>query len=419
MINRQLFAWLNKVKDTPQIVHLYGMRQTGKTTLMNEFRRNIPGHLHYPLQNYPILNRYQGDVNRWVFEIEEAISRINDAGMLHVFVDEVQKIPDLFQAIQGLYDTYKGRLKFWIWGSSARPLKKKRAETLAGRFISRTLFPLSQGEILCRKSIIPEIFSLNGDPSRIDFTYPPSYHEFLRTCFRQSMLPEAFTCTDTSMVDDLLEAYQASYIENEIRRENLAADIGVFSRFMRIAASENTTVVNYSSIAKDLGVSSNTIKTYYDILHDTFVILPVHASSSRLRVQVCKSPKMYFTDTGLARFIAGERGLPADESRTFGLLFEGFVISEFFKQSEYCHVPWELSFVRTKSGKEADLIVSDGERKCAIEIKSSPRVGRPECAHLEYLMANDPTITCGAVVSLQGAPIRITDRIINIPAWNL
>lgn len=419
MIQRQLLRWLEAVSGRRQIVHVYGLRQTGKTTLMKHFRGSRPGHLHYPLQNYVVLQRYESDISRWVAEIEEALSRLGREKTLHVFIDEVQKIPDLFQALQGLYDDHKGRAKFWIWGSSARPLKKKRAETLAGRFISRTLYPLSQSEITGTASRVPLLLDLPESISQLDFEPHDNFAGHLERCFERSMLPEPFLCDSDDEARDILDGYQASYIENEIRREHLVADVGTFSRFVRVAASEDGSTVNYSSVAKDLGVSPNTIRTYHDILADTFVTSLINPCSRRLRVQVSKSPKVYFADTGLARFISGERGIPPRNSSRFGRLFENYVVNEILKQREYHNLPWQLSFLRTRHGREVDLVVSEGGRSCAVEIKCKPRVSRSDCKGIEYLMSLDKSISHGVIVSMQGAPLRISENIFNFPAWNL
>jgi predicted AAA+ superfamily ATPase len=302
---------------------------------------------------------------------------------LHVFIDEIQKIPDLFQALQGLYDNYKGRIKFWIWGSSARPLKRRRAETLSGRVISRILFPLSQNEIRKNDSLTAQLLNLPKGVKSISYSIPPDYITFLKKCFGQSLLPEPFLTRDKDAVYDLLDTYKASYLENEIRRENLVSDIGIFSRFLTIAASEDTEVLNYNSVAKDLGISSHTVKTYHGILEDTFVTSQLTPYINRMRMQVCKSSKVYFTDTGLARFVSGQSNTTYMQTKALGKCFEGFVINEIIKQVEYQSLRWKLSFFRTKNGREADLIISDGQKKCAVEIKAKKKITTSDFKNLK------------------------------------
>ncbi len=419
MVQRQLLEWLRKVHTRPQIVHVVGLRQTGKTTLMAEYRKQIPNHLHYPLQNYTVLSRYRTDLNLWISEVTEYLGRTPEGEVLHVFVDEIQKIPEMFQALQGLYDEHKGKIKFWIWGSSARPLKKHRAETLAGRIITRVLHPLSQSEVLATDSLVPIISGIYESTNKLLPTMPVGYIGFLRSTFRRSLLPEPYLTDDSDARDDLLEAYAASYLENEIRRENLVGDIGVFSRFLLLAASEDTSVLNYSSLAKDLGVSSHTTKAWREILEDTYVVSQLTPHSSRMRIQVAKSPKVYFTDTGLARFVAGRRDAPREQTADFGKCFEGFVVNELLKQVEYQGLRWKLSYLRTKTGREVDLVISTGEQNIALEIKGKTTIGPKDYENLRYLMDRDQSISFGVVVSLQGAPLKPADQIYNFPAWCL
>ncbi|MGB9521303.1 MAG: ATP-binding protein, partial [Anaerolineales bacterium] len=301
---------MHKVSDRPQIIHIMGLRQTGKTTLMDAFRKRFPAALYYPLYDLVTLRKYESQPERWVFELEAALKKMGHKSRLQVFVDEIQKIPTFFQALQGLYDTHKGKIKFWIWGSSARPLKRQRAETLAGRSLSKVLWPLSQTELLQKSSCLPYLFDPVKLECNLDMEEPRGYTLSLSRWIQQTMLPEPNLLEDKEQALELLSAYQATYLENEIRRENLVEDIGRFEQFLALAASENTRIIDYASKAKVLGVSPHTVKSYYGILEDTFVCKTLSAYSKSLRVQIRKSPKVYFSDTGFARFIAGEHGLP-------------------------------------------------------------------------------------------------------------
>ncbi|MBI4209161.1 MAG: ATP-binding protein [Deltaproteobacteria bacterium] len=419
MIAREIESWLREVAERPQVIHLFGLRQTGKTTLMEAFRsQDYPDSLYYPLYDLVTLRRYEGQPDRWVLELEEALKQ-KSGERLQVFVDEVQKIPAFFQAIQGLYERYKGKIKFWIWGSSARPLKRQRAETLAGRSLSKVLWPLSQSEILQKQSRLPCLFDPHQLKRELQLEEPRDYNRFLSRVLQQTMLPEPHLLERLSEAQDLLQAYQATYLENEIRRENLVGDIGVFEQFLALAASEDTSVVNYSSKAKVLGISPHTVRTYYGILEDTFVCTPIPAYSRSLRVQISKSPKIYFIDTGFARFISGERGSPPEGSPSFGSLVEGFVMNEIIKQVEYNSLPWRLSYLRTKTGLEVDVILSQGSQKVAAEIKSTHRVTPQDWKPIQMLMDLDPDIQHGIIFSRQSAPLELAPRIYNFPIWNL
>ena len=417
MINRQLHKWLESQRTKPQVSQIYGLRQTGKTTLMLEFSKELQNLHLYSLQDLVTLREYESAPENWVLEIENIVHS-NQNIRQNILIDEIQKIPALFQGIQGLYDQYKGKLKFWIWGSSARAVKRKNAETLAGRILGKTLWPLSQVEVLSSESIIPKLETIDtvtGVKSR-----PRGYmQKFTESLVRKSMLPEPFLQKDTQSADELLQGYQVTYLENEIRRENMVSDIGVFEQFLRVAASYDGGIVNYSNIGSTLGVSYQTVKNYYNILSDTFVIKPLRAYSSSIKVQQAKSPKIYFTDTGLARFVSGKRHSPVFGTPEFGAVFEGFVINEFRKQVEYHGLPWNLTYLRTKNGREIDLVVQTPNVVFGIEIKGKITISSKDTTNLDYVLNQDNRIRFGIIISLMPGCRQIKPNIYTLPVWCL
>lgn len=418
MIPRRASVWLNQMISKPHVTQIYGLRQTGKTTLMNAFREKFPKALFFPLYDLVLLRRYENHPERWILELEDHLSRRGEPP-LHVFVDEIQKIPAFFQGIQGLYEKYKGKIKFWIWGSSARPLKRERAETLAGRSLSKILWPLSQSEILEQESALPFFFDPKRLRSNIRLEEPRTYSIFLKRALSQSLLPEPYLMDKEEDSEAWLESYVATYLENEIRRENLVDDIGTFENFIRLAASEDTEILYDVSKAKALGISPKTVKNYYAILSDTFVCRFLPAYSGSVRVQISKSPKAYFSDAGLARFLSGERGFPQIVSGRFGKFFEGFVINEIAKNIEYQGLPWKLSYFRTKDGHEVDLVISQGQEKIAVEVKSTSRIHSDDMKEVKRLMELDPRIKHALLITRQSAPFELDKKIYNVPAWSL
>ncbi|MCC6221798.1 MAG: ATP-binding protein [Deltaproteobacteria bacterium] len=417
MIERQLFKWLELQRERPQICQLYGLRQTGKTTLMRAFLERLENAHLYSLQDLVALRRYERDPESWVFEVEDLLRASKDK-TLNILVDEIQKIAELFQAIQGLYDEHKGRIKFWIWGSSARAVKRKRAETLAGRIVSKTLWPLAQAEIFSSSSLVGEILKL--DATCLSRPKPRGYLQIVADKFlTQSLLPEPYQEVEQGHAFDLLEGYQATYLESEIRRENIVSDIGVFEKFLALAAYFDGGIVNYSTLASQLGVSYNTVKSYYGILADTFVLTVLPAYSLSLRVQQVKSPKIYFSDTGLARFVSGKRHVPSISTPEFGLAFEGFVINEIRKQIEYSGLPWSLFYLRTKQGREVDLVVKSTERTVAIEIKAKEKLTGSDTENLRYFLEHEKNFSYAIVISLMPGCVKLAENIYNLPAWML
>jgi predicted AAA+ superfamily ATPase len=421
MISRQLESWLHANAKRSQVIHVMGLRQTGKTTLMDLVRRNFKDSLHYPLHDLVTLRRYESQPETWVLELEGELEARRGTGKLplHVFVDEVQKIPSFFQAIQGLYDKHKGVLKFWIWGSSAVPQKKRRAETLAGRVLIKTLWPLSQAELLGRESVVPLLTDPRQLRKAVTTREPRGYRAVLGKWLTHSLLPEPNQILSLSQAQDLLLSFQATYLENEIRRENLVKDIGIFEQIVSLAAGESGSIANFLKLGRTVGTSSHTVKSFFEILKDTFVCRILPAYSRSLRVQISKSPKHYFTDIGLARFVAGERSMLEKASVNFGRHLEGFVINELFKQVEYGSLPWKLNYLRTKTGVEANLIISSEDVKFAVEIKAASRIDGSDLRGMRKIMELDPSVAFGILVSMQPAPFDLGDKLYNVPIWCL
>lgn len=408
-------AWLKGASAKPQIVHVTGMRQTGKTTLLRRFLAGVRPTVSFDLQDLVTLRRYEDAPEDWAMEIETSAK--SAPGGLNVFVDEIQKIPALFQALQGLYDRYKGLTKFWICGSSAVALKRRKAETLAGRVLARILYPFSQTELLDRPSIVPRLFSTSW--KRQVPPEPRGYRQMLRGWLTRSLLPEACLLSKDSDAFELLENYAAIYVENEIRRENLVLDIGTFGKFLTLAGGYNGRIVNYSALSSALGVSGNTVKSYYALLEDTFVCRALPAFSGSYRVQVSKSPKIYLTDAGLARILAGHRHAIRPDTPEFGAALECFVVNELTKQIEYACLPWKLFYFRTGTGVEVDLVIEWAGKAVAVEIKSTARPSAKDASGIRRLMALDSRVKKGFVFNLSPGVREISRGIYSIPIWSI
>lgn len=408
-------AWLKTVAAKPQITHVSGMRQTGKTTLLRRFIAGVDPAVSFDLQDLVTLRRYEDAPEDWAAEIEAAI--LSSRKRLNVFVDEIQKIPEFLQALQGLYDRHKGRVKFWICGSSAVALKRRKAETLAGRVLARVLYPFSQTELLNRPSIVPRLFSASW--KRNVPPEPKGYKQTLCGWLTRSLLPEPCLQSKDADAFELLENYSATYVENEIRREGVVSDVGTFGKFLMLAGGYNGGIVNYTTLSTALGVSGNTVKSYYALLEDTFVCKSLTAFSGSAKVQVSKSPKIYFADAALARVLAGSRHAVRPETPDFGAALECFVINELSKQIAYLNLPWKLSYFRTGTGVEVDAVIECAGKAIAIEIKSTSRPTQKDAAGIRRLMALEPRVKSGIVLCLAPGVREISPRIHTLPIWSI
>ncbi len=335
---------------------LFGPRQVGKTTLIkNSF--GLDSCLIYDLLIPEELRRLKMNPGRFR---DEVIYR--DSKYTHVFIDEVQKLPEILDEIHYLLENMKKPPAFIVSGSSARKLKRSNANMLGGRAFSFSLFGLTHLELIQSSKFslyrslefgsLPAIYLLSmGDGTVAEIG--------VRQQWQDAVLA--------------LRSYVNTYIKEEIQMEALVRNLDTFTEFLKLAADENTNVLNYSNIASDIGVSSATVKEYYQILEDTLLGFYLRPYSSRLRKKLSKHPKFYFFDTGVTRALQQKLSLElTPKTKEFGKAFEHFIIKEFIYTANYLNPDYKFSYYRTENNAEVDLIIEAPTGKVfAVEIKAS------------------------------------------------
>lgn len=259
-----------------------------------------------------------------------------------VVVDEVQRLPSLLNEVHALIAERGNRYRFALSGSSARKLKRLDANLLAGRAINRSFFPLTWAEI--------------GGGATID--------ELLA----QGCLPKVRAEPEHAI--DVLEAYVANYIREEIQQEALVRNLDSFSRFLEVAALMNAQVVNVAGIARDCGVARPTVQRYFETLVDTLVGTFVPAWRPRAKVKETSHPKFYLFDTGVVRSLAQRLRDPL-ESVERGHLLETLVLHELRAHVSIANLGGKLAYWRTPTGSEVDFIWSRGRTAVGLEVKAA------------------------------------------------
>lgn len=266
----------------------------------------------------------------------------------HVVIDEIQKQPRLLDVVHELIE--KTSLYFLLTGSSARKLKYGGANLLAGRAFVYHLYPFSYLEVknsfdlqrALQFGMLPKLFSFETDEERILF----------------------------------LQAYALTYLKEEIWAEQLTKKLDAFRKFLEVAAQCNGKIINYSNIARDVGVDDKTIKEYFSILEDTLIGYLLEPFQHSFRKRLSQKPKFYYFDTGVTRALTRQLSLPLLPSTSaYGDAFEHFIILECMKLASYFYSEYRFSYLKTKDDAEIDLIVErPGKPLLCIEIKSSANV---------------------------------------------
>lgn len=358
---------------------LFGARGTGKTTLLQSVCPESETR-YVDLLDVAEEQRYLRD--------PELLSRLVDAlppSITTVVIDEVQKIPKLLDVVHRKIEESKraGRsLRFILTGSSARKLRRGAANLLAGRADVYALFPLTAEEL-------GESFSLED-------------------ALAFGTLPSLLDRDTTASKNRYLEAYARTYLKEEIWNEHLVRKLDPFAQFLEIAAQMNGRVLNFASIGRDAGVDTKTVQSYFQILEDTLLgfLLPAYHASERKRETT--NPKFFFFDPGVKRALERMLTVPVlPRTYAYGEAFEHWVILEIMRRNEYLKKDFKLSYIRTHSGAEVDLVLErPGRGPALVEIKSADRVGASMTKHLEKFRADIPRAEA-YLLSLDPVPQKI------------
>jgi predicted AAA+ superfamily ATPase len=380
---------------------ILGPRQTGKTTLVNARLEGVKNTMTYLLQD-PSLR----------IELERSPSRI--IGQVRaakkdpcVFIDEAQRVPSIFDAVQMLID---GKIAhFIITGSSARKLKRHGANLIPGRIKRFHLDPLLWGELgLLKGCTIKELFMDN-----VNRNVPYTIEDLLI----YGSLPGIVTMP-RSQRPDFLKAYAEIYLEEEIRAEALSRKIGAFSRFLELAAVESGTSPNLHKLSNESGVSQPSVKEFYNILEDTLVVERVEPYMKNARKRILSSSKYYFFDIGVRNILARFPIAPDLVNTQKGTLFEHAVMLEIVRRVKALNRHYKVCYWRTSAGAEVDCVVDMGSRVIPVEIKGSSFVAPSEIKGLRSFLNDYRRVAKhGYVITMGGRIEALADNITAIP-WS-
>jgi predicted AAA+ superfamily ATPase len=396
---------------------LLGARQTGKTALLAHVLAGSRTHV-VNLQETAARRRFEADPAAFGRELR-ALPR----GIRAVLVDEIQKVPALLDEVQALYDSAPTRWQFFLTGSSARRLQARSANLLPGRSHLYRLFPVCGWELardekgagLALPAPVRRASRSRGEPSAE--TAPPFPSRSLSRTLLLGSLP-GIRAERPESARATLAAYVEHYLEEEIRREALVREMGPFVVFLRLAASESGGQINLARLSQESGIPASTLKSYYQVLVDTFVGYWIPSYARRTRKRLLTTPRFCFFDVGV-RNAAAERPLVgplADELA--GPLLEQWVAQELVARAAYAGRGNRVSFWRTTYGVEVDFVFETPREDLPIEVKWTARPRPADARHLETFIDQFPTrARRGLVVCRCERAQQLTDRVRAIP-WH-
>ena len=343
---------------------MFGLRASGKSSLIAaQFPKTVP-----------VINLLRSEIylqrSAQPHKLESLIAPYENTDI--VVIDEIQKVPLLLDEVHRLIEERK--LRFLLTGSSARKLKQKGVNLLAGRAWEANLFPLTSAEI-------PD-FNLNR-------------------YLRYGGLPPVYLSKEP---EEELLAYTNTYLREEIQAESLVRKIPAFSRFLQVSAFTSGNSINFTSVSNDTGIPVSTIRA------DTFVGFMVPAWTKSVKRKPVSTAKFYFSDIGLKNTLADIKNLePASD--LYGQAFEHFIALELRAYLSYHRIHVPLSYWRSKHGHEVDFIIDDD---IAIEVKATDKVGDKHLKGLKFLAEEN---ICKRYLLISHDPLHRKENNIDIIHW--
>lgn len=343
-------AYVHRILDISKLLHektvfLFGPRQTGKSSYIRE-QLSEPPVLTYNLLDRGLLLRLLSDPTL----LRQEILARGLKGCV-VCIDEIQKCPELLDEVHLLIE--ERRIRFLLTGSSARKLKRSGSNLLGGRGRDRVMHP---------------------------FVYPElKEHGFsLERAMGSGLMPPHYLSGDP---EEDLASYVDRYLMEEIAAEGMARSLPAFARFLQVASTVNTRILNFTKIGNDAQVPRQTAQLWFRILLETLIAFELPPYTATVKRKAIGASKLYFFDIGVVRTL---RRLPivSPASADFGEFFEHFLFLEVRAWVDYRRPRTTLHYWRSTSGFEVDLLLGG---TVAIEVKAAERAQAGDCKGLRAI----------------------------------
>jgi uncharacterized protein len=418
LIRRNILDMIVTRLNHQRVIIISGARQTGKTTLCEV---QVPRHLNL---SHTYVSFDDPD-DRLRFQ-SSAVSILESIDTPLVILDEVQKSPSLFDPLKLVVDKeIKGgsRKIYLVTGSSQLLLLKSIKETLAGRVSLIHLYPFSFREISGQNNVplLTRIWR-NQRLDKADINKPsllpaPELRTFIK--LRDEHLswggyPPVWQRKEPDAKINWLKDYRKTYLERDISEVGQVADIDTFALAQKILCARIANILSISEVARDLGIAVNTVKRYLELLTMTFQCFRLPPYFENVSKRFIKSPKLFFSDVGLAKAVLGDIGVSP------GAFYENWVFTELLKWKELQSVEPELYFYRTSTGMEIDFLIASKDFILPMESKAHEKVSKGDGRSLESFLRDHPKAsTLGLVVYKGREIVEVRKNIWAVPDWFL
>lgn len=333
-----------------------------------------------------------------------------------VTLDEIQRQPDLLLSVKRAVDAGRQPGQFLLTGSANLLLMRSVSESLAGRAAYLTLWPMTRREQRGLGTAGIWTLLLDHDPAEWpalvkDQQVPEeSWVDWAR---RGGYPTPAVELTAEAARRTWFEGYATTYLERDLRDLAAVDRLTEFRRLMIATALRIGGIQQQAGLARDLGMAPSTVQRYLDLLEVSYQLVRIPAYSVNRTKRLIKSPKLYWSDTGLALYLAGE-AVPR------GAHLENLVATDLLAWSGNRSDRPSILHWRTTKGAEVDFVIETAQRVLPIEVKASPQVGTRDARHLEAFLDEYPKLASAGLLLYGGSEVYwITRRVLVAPWWKV
>lgn len=364
---------LESLADFP-VVLITGARQVGKSTLAQALITAKWPATYLTLDNRTVLDAALTDPDGFLA-----------ANPVPLIIDEVQRAPDLLRAIKRRVDGDRKSGQFLLTGSANLMTLRTVSESLAGRVALHRLFPFSLGERLGRNpaSFLLGLFGADTPSRRLKGKSQPLHFDLADAILRGGYPPASLARAPASR-RRWFDSYRQTYLERDLRDLANIEHLTDFGRLLVLTAVRSGQILNVANLSGELGRPHMTVRRYLDLLALTYQISLVPAYTTNVGLRLVKTPKLYFTDTGLACYLSGASDWNAlVRQGRLGSMLETWVANELAKWTALQNEDFHVYFWRTHSGQEVDFLLARGEELIAIEVKAARHVEHRDLTGIE------------------------------------
>jgi len=389
------------------VVVVTGARQTGKTTLV-EGGVVGRGRTYRSLDDYDVLERAMSQPGGLLQDGER------------LTLDEVQRVPELLHAIKRDVDRSRRKGRFLLTGSANLLMMRRVSETLAGRAVYLALWPMTEAEKRGEADAGPWSSWIEArDAASARPRTARAGAESWPTRALAGGYPVAALAAPAERAQ-WFDGYVRTYLERDLQEISAISSLADFRRLMKLAALRVGQMLNQTELARDAALSLATAHRYLNILETSYQIVRLPAFATSRTKRLVKTPKLYWTDTGLAAHLAG-LGASAQPGDVPGALLENLVLTQILAWRETVVPRPEVFYWRTHAGAEVDFVIESGRRLLPIEVKASTRVRLADAKGLDAFLEDHPKAAPFGVLLYGGRePLALSERVLAVPldtAW--